>query len=323
MRQISILITMMFAMCSSGTDMWQNDTEQESTEQESTGAPQQSPHVKDHLSIGIFTDAHYARKDDSNGRCYQASKQKIHEAVNTFNQNEVDMVISLGDIVDNQYDWYDDIGRYIDRLTMPKYQVLGNHDFVSPFSQDQFDEALKLLGITQRYFSVVRDGFRLIFLDGSDIATHSCSSDSYEYRQAEDMLEVLKDEGEANAKKYNGAIGEKQQRWLEDELKAATEASQTALCFCHIPLSVDGAKKYTLWNGEDMTDLISSYPCAKAVVAGHHHEGGYADDGGIHHITLKGMVLGEQTSYAIIKIFKDKLLIDGFGRENDMEYKFR
>ena len=113
-------------------------------------------------------------------------------------------------------------------------------------------------------------------------------------------------------------------RWLEDELEEATEKSQVVICFCHIPLAVDGAGKYTLWNREDMIDMLEEAECVKAFIAGHHHEGGYADNGGFHHVTLKGMVVGENTtSYSVVKIYKDRLVIDGYGREEDKEYKFR
>ena len=285
-------------------------------------APQTPAPVKS-VTIGIFTDAHYAHKDNSNGRYYTASKQKVKDAVDTFNAQSVDLAVSLGDIVDNEYEYYGDIAAYVDKLNMPKYQVLGNHDFINPFSEDQQNAALKQIGVKERYFSVVKEPFRLIFLDGSDIAMYSHPVASEEYRLAEDIYYTLRDDEEANAKRYNGAIGEKQQKWLENELKDAEAKNQIVFCFCHIPFAIDGAKQYTLWNGEDMVDLISPYKCVKAVIAGHHHEGGYADDGGLHHITLKGMVLGEENSYAVITLHEDRIAVVGYGREADKEYKSR
>lgn len=282
------------------------------------------PAVAGPITIGVFTDAHYsATKEDTEVRCYKASKDKIEEAVGTFNKEKVGMVISLGDIVDNEYDDYDDIGSSLKKLEMPVHQILGNHDFVSPFEEELQSAAIRMLGITDRYFSMVKDGIRFLFLDSSDIAMYSHPLESTGYREAEKIYNGLRDDQEDNAKKYNGAIGEVQTGWIENQLKEAQAQSQKVICFIHIPLKVTGAAKYTLWNSEDITDLLSSYSCVKAVVAGHHHEGGYSPAGGLHHITLKGMVQGEDTSYAILEIYDDKIIINGFGRETDMEYKYR
>lgn len=337
MKQFSwiILVLLMFTMCSSG-DEWQDVIDkshsnpsapakpEEPTDSEDPATPSE-PAGESVVTLGVFTDAHYsATKSPSNERYYQNSKKKVADAVAAFNGAAVDMAVSLGDIIDNEYDDYQDIGQALKTLAMPFYQILGNHDFITPFSEEQQAAALQVLGISNRYFSVVKDDFRLIFLDGSDIAKYSNAVGSAGYREAEDIYATLRDDQEENAKAYNGAIGEAQMEWLEDELEEATEKSQVVICFCHIPLAVDGAGKYTLWNREDMIDMLEEAKCVKAFIAGHHHEGGYADNGGFHHVTLKGMVVGENTtSYSIVKIYKDRLVIDGYGREEDKEYKFR
>ena len=135
-------------MCSSGSE-WQdvinNDNNQEIP-------------VTYEVKIGIITDAHYSAKENSNGRYYSASKQKISEAVQVFNNAGVDMAISLGDLVDNEYTDYSDIQVELAKLSMPMYKILGNHDFITPFSEEQQSAAIKVLGITNRYFSPVRRG---------------------------------------------------------------------------------------------------------------------------------------------------------------------
>lgn len=326
------LVLMMFTMCSSGAE-WQDVIDNAHSNPSSPSKPQEpsdsddpaDPAEKDVLTIGVFTDSHYsATKEPSNDRHYKKSRQKIADAVATFNEVAVDMTVSLGDIVDNEFEDYDDIAQSLNALTMPFHQILGNHDFVTPFSDDLQAAALITLNIENRYFSIEKYGFRLIFLDGSDIAKYSNSVGSAGYREAESIFDNLKDDGEVNARQYNGAIGKKQQEWLKAQLTDATEKSQTVVCFCHIPFAVDGAGKYTLWNREDMIEMLEEFGCVKALIAGHHHEGGYADDGGFHHITLKGMVVGESTtSYSVIKIHKDQIEIDGYGREEDRKYNFR
>ena len=328
-----IFLMLMCTMCSSGAE-WQdvidrgqiNSGSQQSKPEQPSDSDQPSEPEKpvepkpEMVSLGIVTDVHYADKDVNNERYYRESGAKLEAAVRDFNSRNVDMVISLGDIVDNEYENYGDINTHLASLTMPLYKILGNHDFISPFDWNKQNAALQTLGITNRYFSVIKGDFRLLFLDTSDLAMYSHEVGSDEYRQAEDIYEEL--EGEANAKKYNGAIGQAQQKWLEAQLKEAQSASQTVICFAHIPLYIDGAAKYTLWNGEEILDLLTGYSCVKAFVAGHHHEGGYADNGGIHHITLKGMVLGETNSYSIVTIHKDRLVIEGYGRQGNAEYKY-
>lgn len=316
MKRISYLTSLILlcTMCSSGSE-WQdvinNDNNQEIP-------------ITYEVKIGIITDAHYSAKENSNGRYYSASKQKISEAVQVFNNAGVDMAISLGDLVDNEYTDYSDIQVELAKLSMPMYKILGNHDFITPFSEEQQSAALKVLGITNRYFSIVKNGVRLIFLDSSDLATYSHPLESKGYREAEAIYKELKDDLAPNARVYNGAIGSVQMEWLKSELQKAQSLSEHVVCFTHIPLALPATgNKYTLWNDEDVIDLLTEYPCVKAVIGGHHHEGGYSLTGGIHHITLKGMVQGEQNSYSILSIKKTSIEVDGFGRETDYEYKLK
>ena len=276
------------------------------------------------VTLGVFTDTHYsATKPDKAGRNYMASKQKVEEAVEVFNAKNVDMVLSLGDIVDNEFDDYADIAQYLNRLKMPFHTILGNHDFIVPFSIQQQNNAFKTLGVTDRYFSIVKENVRLIFLDTSDIAMYSNAEESKSYCEAEAILAQLKEACAVNARNYNGAIGTTQMQWLEEQLNEATQASENVVCFSHIPLFVKDGERYTLWNGDDIGEMLKKNTCVKSYIAGHHHVGGYSDAGGIHHIVMKGMVQGPENSFAIISIYQDRIVIDGYGREDDREYKFR
>ena len=81
--------------------------------------------------------------------------------------------------------------------------------------------------------------------------------------------------------------------------------------------------QYTLFNSPEVTQTLSGSPYAKAVITGHHHPGGYEMKDGIHYLSLQGMVQGEQNSYVIAEIYKDKIVIKGHGREESriMEFK--
>lgn len=276
------------------------------------------------IVLGVFTDAHYsATKPDKAGRLYKASKQKVEEAVEVFNAKEVDMVISLGDIVDNEFGDYADISQHLNKLKMPFHTILGNHDFIVPFSLQQQNDVFKTLGVSERYFSIVKGKVRLIFLDTSDVAMYSNAAESMNYREAEAIMSQLKDDCAVNAKNYNGAIGKAQMQWLQAQLNDAALASEKVICFSHIPLDVNDGEKYTLWNRDDIVEILKVNSCVMSYIAGHHHVGGYSDTGGIHHIVMKGMVQGPENSFAVISIYEDRIVIDGYGREDDREYNFR
>ena len=59
----------------------------------------------------------------------------------------------------------------------------------------------------------------------------------------------------------------------------------------------------------------------QAVVAymnGHNHAGNYGVLAKRHFVTFAGMVNTEETAYAIVNVFADRLEIKGFGRQKNM-----
>lgn len=81
--------------------------------------------------------------------------------------------------------------------------------------------------------------------------------------------------------------------------------------------------EHNLWNAPEILKLIESYSCVKAFMSGHNHQGNYGLKGGIHHLTFKGMVETEHTSYSKIQVYADRLKVIGFGREENRLLKFK
>jgi hypothetical protein len=52
-----------------------------------------------------------------------------------------------------------------------------------------------------------------------------------------------------------------------------------------------------------------------AYFSGHEHRGGYAEQGGVHFVTLRGVVEGHDSAYAMVEVYADRLEMKGFGRE--------
>ena len=57
-----------------------------------------------------------------------------------------------------------------------------------------------------------------------------------------------------------------------------------------------------------------------AVISGHRHTGGHEKIDGILYYTLRGLVQGEATAYAIVAIYADgSIRITGYGRAETVE----
>ena len=55
-----------------------------------------------------------------------------------------------------------------------------------------------------------------------------------------------------------------------------------------------------------------------AYVNGHNHAGNYGRLVKRHFVTFSGMVDTEKTAYAVVQVHKDRLEIEGFGRQKSM-----
>lgn len=281
------------------------------TAPDSTAAGSQKPL----FSFGVVTDVHYSnRKEPSANRYYRDSKRKLAEAVAAFNAAHVDFIVSLGDLIDNDIESYADIAPVLAAAEAPVHKIAGNHDFPAPFDAERQQAAFRTMGVAEPYFSLVRDGCRLLFLDANDVAVYAHAEGTPSRAEAEAALARLTDEGAANARRYNGAPGTVQLTWLARELKAAEAAGERVVALCHTPV-LPLLGRYTLWNNLEIAAILSEYPCVRAFLAGHHHTGGYGVYRGVHHLTFRGMVEGPENKFAIVEVYPDKLVVRGFGTE--------
>jgi hypothetical protein len=82
---------------------------------------------------------------------------------------------------------------------------LGNHDFSVRESRKR--KVPDLLNIKSGYYSLTRNNWQFIFLDGTDISTFSRREKDPEYKKAQSILDSLKKEGAPNAHSWNGGVG--------------------------------------------------------------------------------------------------------------------
>lgn len=264
------------------------------------------------LRIGVIADAQFSDIDASIGRYYRISLEKLHAAVDTFNAQGVDLVINVGDLIDQRLESYPVVLREIARLQMPVHHLLGNHEFWDvPFHLQK--SVLDSLGLAAPYCELELDGWRMLMLDGTELAEYAQGAHPEVELEGRLCRESLA--GHTNGAVWNGAIGTEQMEWMEGQLQAAEAMHQKVALFCHFPISPAG-HPMTLWNESDLRGMLARYPQAKAWFAGHSHSGGYHFLQGLHHLTFGGMLMtADSNAFAILDFFPDQIVVEGFGRE--------
>lgn len=264
------------------------------------------------LTIGLVADPQYADKPPSGTRYYRESTWKLKEAMEMFNDNRVDFVQNLGDIIDGDWRSFDSI-LPVYRFLHPgieNFHLLGNHDFAVDSSH--LADLLERLSMPDYYYSYVKKGWRFIVLDATDVAYFSNALHGYPVDLVDAFYAAT--EGNPNHFSWNGAIGEKQQKWLKQELDSAAMLGQRVIVFSHMPVRPLGLGE-NMWNDYQVIDMLENHPQVAAFINGHNHAGNYAMGKGIHYVTIHGMVEEMISSYGILEIFEDHMLLKGFGNQ--------
>ena len=264
------------------------------------------------LSFGVMADVQYADRDAQGGRHYRQSLANLESCVADLNTKDLAFTIQLGDIIDRGKESFDRVLPIFNRLTMPKYHVLGNHDFPLPRP-----EVLAKLGMERAYYSFSHDNWRFVVLDTLDVSVDGgWPEDSENHTQAAQWLERLKSEGKPYAQPWNGGIGEQQKQWLTDTLREAEERGEKAIVFGHIPLLAEASSQWALlYNHQEIAAILEASGCVVAYLCGHDHAGGYAERNAIHHVTVQGMIEApDQNAYAVVDLYDDRIEIRGVGK---------
>lgn len=125
---------------------------------------------------------------------------------------------------------------------------------------------------------------------------------------------------------YNGALGSEQLAWLEAELESAAGAGQRAIVSLHIPVHPGSADPADIsWDYEEALAVLlrvqrpGGGPVARAVFAGHFHDGGFCEEDGIAHVTFMAPFETDPSKHeecsADVFVFDDRIQIQGRGRQ--------
>ena len=259
------------------------------------------------IAFGAVADLQYCDADPQANRFFRNAPIKLSSAMEAFNKNGLDFVMSLGDTIDGEWNSYDGILPQFNACGSKVYHVLGNHDYEV---EDQYKSRIHTRIGTAKYYDFSLKNWRFIVLDGNEISTYANIKESENYQLAERYL----GESKVNSNFWNGGIGQEQLVWLGQRLDHATEQTENVLIFCHFPIYP--SHRHNLLNDTEVLSILKDYECTKAWICGHNHNGNYGRIGDIHFISLKGIVETEnETAFSIFSLFDDRIEIQGFGSE--------
>ncbi len=255
---------------------------------------------KPEFSFGVVTDVHYSEEEPSGRMHCRASLKKLEESVGEFNSKNLAFVIQLGDLINRDFESFDRVLSVYQGLKAGGYHVLGNHE--TWVAEEKIPAVSEKLGMKGEYYDFEVHGWRFIVLNSNDMGT-SARPGSPEYEELEAIYEKLKKTGLPADREWGKGLGEKQTAWLKRTLNRAAEAGEKVIIFCHVPVF------------PSLVRIIESYECVVAYMNGHRHKGHYAEIDGVHYLNLRAMVETDETAYAIVEVYRDRLNVVGYGRE--------
>ncbi len=273
------------------------------------------PPVAGSLRIGLIADCQYADQPDRGQRMYRRSPDKLRAAVAGLNAARPAFSVHLGDFTDDRWESFAVVEPLLRALAAPAFHVLGNHDFAVP--DERKEQVPARMGLAARYRAFSQNGWRFLLLDSNDISLHAFPAGS----TAQDAARDFRAAWAPQADDSGGGVGLVQLLWLDAELAEADAAGEFAVVMSHHPLLP--ANPMAVWNAAEVIAVLQAHPCVKLCVAGHNHAGAYAEQNGIHYLTLQGMVDTTDNAWATLDLAPDAMRVDGNGRVPDRELRPR
>lgn len=266
------------------------------------------------LRIGVIADPQYADVDPRPDfdRFYRNSPQKLAEAIETFNAEDLAFVVTLGDLIDRGWDNFDTILSGYDGLRHENVLLPGNHDF--SVAEERLTDVHARLNMPAPWHHFLRGGIRFIVIDGNEMSVFSTPDGDPRNTEARARLATLEKAGAINAMPWNGGLGDGQFQWLEQTLSDARERGEKVVVMGHYPLYP--ANTHNLWDCERVIDLFDRSGNVIAYLNGHNHVGNLGRHGSTWYVNFKGMVDTEaQNTFAVVEFYPDRIEVIGHGRE--------
>ncbi len=263
------------------------------------------------FSFGVIADLQYCDAETFKNRHFRNSLSKLKIAIEEFNKHHLNFVINMGDIIDGDWQSFDEILPLLNQSIAPVYHVLGNHDYeVNDIYKSEIHHKLSM----KKYYDFSINNWRLIVLDGNDVSTFANIKDTDNHQQAKAWLIKMEENGMVNANFWNGGIGKDQVQWLQQTLESAQSNGQKSIIFCHFPLFP--SHRHNLLNDLEILYIFKKYETLKICFSGHNHDGNYGQFNDIHFVNVKGMVeTAMDYAFCKVDIFNDCINIVGYGTE--------
>ncbi|HBT69852.1 MAG TPA: phosphatase [Agrobacterium sp.] len=268
------------------------------------------------FSFGIVADPQYADADPrpEMGRYYAESPKKLAQAIDAFNREDLAFVVTLGDIIDRGFENFEAILGVYDTLRHPSVMLPGNHDFA--VAAEHLSAIHARLGMKAPWHDFAIGEIRFVVLDGNEVSLFAPPPGDPRRALAENRLKRLQDAEAINAQDWNASLSDEQFEWLRTVLQKADAAGEKVVVLCHYPVYPENA--HNMWDAPRILDLLGAHPSVIAWFSGHNHDGNYGVLGTTHFVNFKGMVdTPDQNTFAIADVFTDRIVIRGFGREED------
>lgn len=202
----------------------------------------------------VFADLHHYP-----GIFYTNAEEKLEKIKKRAIENDVDMVIHLGDFCHGPHLETEFVKKYND-FPMPTYHTIGNHEN----DNSGYDEILKAYNLENGYYYFDKNGFRFIIMD----LNYMVVGDKVIHYDHGDYLGNYKEKGKVSA--YVG-MGEVQRKWIEE-----TIMSSEYPCFLCSHQSIERIDSgFAFSEMKEIWDMIDRVNKDKQrvmmVLNGHHH----------------------------------------------------
>lgn len=275
------------------------------------------------VSFGVLADCQYTDEADEaydipaniplRYVCeYRKSPDKLEEAIDFLNTQDLDFIVHLGDFIDRRADEIAPLTALTDTSKAPFWHVLGNHEYKDPTSR--IEHVLAQYAMPERYYSRVIENYRFVIVDSSEEGLIAHPEGTPEWQRGANLIENLKQSGAVNAYPWNGGIGEKQLQWLQDQLAQAERDQQRVVIFSHHPVFPPGP--LNMLNDKEIVSLNENSPGVSLFMNGHNHLGGFGEKSNIPYITMSGVVEGPTNAFGIVNLYESGSgSLKGYGRQ--------
>lgn len=220
------------------------------------------------MKLGLFSDPHYSSQKQTCGRRNNSrSLEKIKQALVHFEQQDCDLILCLGDLIDSEDTHEKEIANLISirdavfGCKVPFVNVMGNHDAFA-FTVEEFYD---VLGNAAQPVTITREGKSLIFIDACHFASgvHYAPGDDDWMNTFYPYVDALKNE--------------------------LAQAHGDIYLFMHQNIDPFIHESHCLSNAAVIRSVLEENGRVKCVIQGHYHEGAEHIVNGIRYLTLPAM----------------------------------